>query len=137
MIRFLYNYFRWVPVLGSVIKGLYITKLVGQITASANTWKPSPEMGNKGAHELEQVIEIETNRVVDEALEPLELGSIASIVKMQAVKQLSKSLTPKIKDALEKAGQKSTEAIGQTIKGNNGEESKVAEEGATENGAKG
>tara|TARA_B100001093_G_C26537845_1_gene888868 strand:- start:34 stop:336 length:303 start_codon:yes stop_codon:yes gene_type:complete len=85
MLRFLSAVLGWIPVIGLIFKGLYIGSLVGKIVAVAKGWTPGESVQGKTGEELDEALGHEANMLVGEAMEPLELGSIGSIVQKRAV----------------------------------------------------
>mgnify|MGYP004268388665 CR=1 FL=1 len=98
MLRFFYNWFRWVPIAGGMIKAAYIGSLVAKIVAVANGWaKPDGFAGGSGA-ELDSMLDTEANALITEVIEPLELGIVADIVRRAAVGKVVKVMRKKIVD---------------------------------------
>lgn len=86
MIRFLYIFFSWVPIIGSIIKAAYIASLVAKLKAMARNWTPSkPDQGSETGEDLDEVLTDEANQMIDGVLEPLNLGLVATIVRESAV----------------------------------------------------
>ncbi len=86
MIKTLYKFLGWVPILGSILKAAYIGSLVKQVTGIAENWKPNPEVAGASGDALDKLLSKEANTLVTEFAEPLELGMIGSIVIKQGVK---------------------------------------------------
>ena len=91
MVSFLYNWFSWVPILGDVFKGMYVTSLVGKIKSQANGWTP-PEGLQENRENLDDALSQEADNFVDEFLSQMEvdLGLLTGIVKSQSVKAVVK-----------------------------------------------
>lgn len=89
MLRFLYTWFGWLPVVGGVFKGLYIGSLVSRLVAHAQGWVPQdPSIRNQTGAELDEALAEEANSLVDEFVDPLDLGVIASVVKSMAIEKV-------------------------------------------------
>jgi hypothetical protein len=86
MIKTLYGFLSWVPILGSILKAAYIGSLVKQVTGLAQNWKPNPELAAASGDALDKMLTSEANTLVGEFTEPLELGMIGDIVVKQGVK---------------------------------------------------
>jgi len=87
MIKTLYGFLSWVPILGSILKAVYIAGLVKQVTGLAQNWKPNPEVASASGSALDKLLASEANTLVSEFTEPLELGMIGDIVVKQGVKK--------------------------------------------------
>lgn len=86
MIRFLYIFFSWVPIIGTVIKAAYIASLVARLKARARDWTPSnPKLASETGENLDKVLTDESNQMIDGVLEPLNLGLVATVVRGSAV----------------------------------------------------
>ncbi len=97
MIRFLYNFFSWVPVLGGAIKAAYIASLIAEIKVLASKWSPKNErIRNASGSELDSALSEEANALMDEFLAPLDLGMVASAVKSAAVEAVVSALRSKL-----------------------------------------
>ena len=82
MSRFLYNWFSWIPILGSIFKGMYVSTLIGEVKLKANNWKP-PEGLEEDVEDLDSLLKDEAEKVTDNVLEEagIDLGWLASAVK--------------------------------------------------------
>ena len=86
MIRFLYIFFSWVPIIGTIIKAAYIASLVAKLKARARDWTPSnPKLASETGENLDEVLTDEANQMIDGVLEPLNLGLLATVVREGAV----------------------------------------------------
>ena len=84
MISFLYNWFGWVPIAGTIFKGMYITKLVGQIKAKANGWTPGDGI-QADRDDLDEIIASDANDFVDELIEEMDIGLLGTLVKKAVI----------------------------------------------------
>lgn len=92
MIKFLYNIFFWVPILGGILKALYIAQLVKNIKARAASWTPSDDLQNDREN-LDAEIEAEAEKFVDTSLEELSVdGVIGLLVKKAVLKTVISSM---------------------------------------------
>ena len=85
MVKFLYSWFSWVPIVGGIFKGLYVASLVKKLKDAASN-RPLPEsIRNKTGAELDEALADEANSLMTEVLEPLDLGLVADLVRRAAV----------------------------------------------------
>jgi hypothetical protein len=96
MLRFLYSWFHWVPILGAIIKTAYISSLVKQLVGLSNSWSPNEQMRQRTGGELDEALGDEANDLVSEFIRPLNLGLAADIVRRLAVDKIVSVMRQKI-----------------------------------------
>ena len=96
MIKFLYSWFSWVPVLGGIFKAAYIGSLVKTILNAANDRPLPDDLKNKTGAELDEALAHEANALITEVIAPLDLGMVADIVRRTAVDKVVEALRAKV-----------------------------------------
>ena len=96
MIKFLYTWFSWVPVLGGVLKAAYIASLVKTILNVADDRPLPEELKSKTGAELDEALAREANEIITEVIAPLDLCMVADIVRRAAVDKVVEALRAKV-----------------------------------------
>jgi len=97
MVRFLYSWFSWVPVLGGIFKGLYIKDMIKRVSAQSSGWEPTGELSSD-KEELDRELKNMAEELVDEGLAEMnvDLGMLQSMVKSGAIKAVVKQMRSKL-----------------------------------------
>lgn len=96
MLRFLYVWFHWVPILGAIIKTAYISSLVKKLVDLSNGWSPNEQMRQRTGGDLDDALGDEANDLVSEFIAPLNLGLAADILRRLAVDKMVSVMRQKI-----------------------------------------
>ena len=83
MIKFLYSILFWVPVLGGILRGLYVAQLVTSIKAKANNWTPPDGLANDREN-LDDEIKAEAEKFMDLTLDEMSIDSVLGLIVKRA-----------------------------------------------------